>query len=62
MEKNKEIKKVGRPTVNEKTRDLVVRLYKEDEMTCSEIATACNISMSSVFRIMRKYKKGAVNG
>lgn len=47
-------KPTGRPRVNEATRELVVRLYAEDKMTCKDIAKACNISESSVFRIMRE--------
>jgi len=44
----------GRPPISEETKDLVVKLYREDEMTCEKIAKACRISLSSVFRIVRE--------
>lgn len=47
-------KQTGRPRLSEETRELVVKLYVENEMTCKDIAIACNISESSVFRIMRE--------
>ena len=47
-------KPTGRPPINDITKSLVVKLYNEDNMTCEEIAEACNISKSSVFRIIRK--------
>ena len=40
-------RKVGRPSINDETKKLVVRLYNENEMTCGEIAAACQRSMSS---------------
>lgn len=54
MEQIRKRKPTGRPKVNEGTRNLVIRLYNEDSMTCREIATACNISESSVYRIIRE--------
>lgn len=45
-------KPTGRPPINETTKALVRRLYDENEMTCKEIAMACNISARSVFRIL----------
>lgn len=50
----RERKPTGRPRINKATADLVVRLYNEDNMTCAEIAQACNISRASVFRIVRE--------
>lgn len=50
----KKRKPTGRPKINNETQDLVIRLYNEDSMTCDEIAKACNISRSSVFRIIRE--------
>lgn len=44
----------GRPQINEETKKLVARLYDEDEMTCAQIARACNIGEASVFRIMKE--------
>lgn len=48
----KKRKPTGRPSINENTKDLVVRLYNEDKMTCKQIADACNISLRSVYRII----------
>lgn len=50
-------KPTGRPPINEETKDLVVRLYNEDTMTCVQIAKACNISKASVFRIMNERRQ-----
>ena len=50
-------KPTGRPPINEETKDLVVRLYNEDTMTCVQIAKACNISKASVFRIMNERRR-----
>lgn len=47
-------RRVGRPSISDETKKLVVRLYNENEMTCGEIAAACQISMSSLFRILKK--------
>lgn len=47
-------KPTGRPPINEATKDLIVRLYNEDTMTCKQIAEACNISERSVYRIIRE--------
>ena len=44
----------GRPPINTETKTLVWRLYDEDKMTCEQIAKACNISVSSLYRIMRE--------
>lgn len=51
----------GRPPISKETKDLVVRLYNEDELTCVEIAKACNISKASVFRIMNE-RRAEANG
>ena len=58
----KERSKGGRPRINGQTRALVVRLYNEDELSCREIAQACNISKSSLHRIIREERRKAVNG
>lgn len=50
-------KRRGRPSINEETKDLVVRLYNEDTMTCMQIAKACNISKASVFRIINERRQ-----
>lgn len=47
-------RKVGRPRIDEKTRNLVVRLYNQDELTCDQIAKACGIGRTSVFRIINE--------
>lgn len=48
-------KPTGRPRINDATRALVVRLYNEDNnMTCKEIAKACQISESSMYQIIRE--------
>ena len=60
VEKKVEIRKrkpTGRPPINKETKDLVVRLYNEDTMTCVQIAKACNISKASVFRIMNERRQ-----
>lgn len=55
MEKVKRKRKpTGRPPINNMTKDLVVRLYNEDTMTCKQIAEACNISERSVSRIIKE--------
>mgnify|MGYP002707028565 CR=1 FL=1 len=50
-------KPTGRPPINPETKDLVVRLYNEDTMTCVQIAKACNISKASVFRILNERRQ-----
>lgn len=52
-------KMMGRPRISQQTRDLVIRLYKEDEMTCQDIATACNISIASLYSIVREWRNNA---
>lgn len=52
-------KPTGRPRINELTRDLVVRLYNEDTMTCKEIAQSVGISEASVFRIVNERRQVA---
>ena len=52
----------GRPPISEETRALVVRLYNEDELTCKEIARACQISKSSLHRIIREERRRNENG
>lgn len=47
-------KPTGRPAINDTSKDLVVRLYNEDTMTCKQIAEACNISERSVYRIIKE--------
>lgn len=54
-------KPTGRPRINELTRDLVVRLYNEDTMTCKEIAKSVGISEASVFRIVNE-RRQVTNG
>lgn len=56
----KKRKPTGRPPINEETKNLVVRLYNEDKMTCVEIAKACNIGKTSVFRIIKERRKLSV--
>lgn len=45
--------RTGRPRIKRATREAVIRLYNED-MLIKDIATACGISDSSVFRIVRE--------
>lgn len=54
-------KPTGRPRINDLTRDLVVRLYNEDTMTCKEIAKSVGISEASVFRIVNERRKEQAN-
>lgn len=54
-------KPTGRPRINDLTRDLVVRLYNEDTMTCKEIAKSVGISEASVFRIVNERRKKQTN-
>lgn len=44
----------GRPRISDETKTLVRKLYCEDNMTCKEIAKACNISEASLYRIMQE--------
>lgn len=53
-------RKVGRPRIDEKTRNLVVTLYNQDNLTCEQIAKACNIGRTSVFRIINE--RSVTNG
>ena len=55
-------RKVGRPAISETTKNLVVKLYNEDKLTCEEIAESCNISKSSLFRIINEKKGKKLNG
>lgn len=57
MEIVRKRKPTGRPPISEETKDLVVRLYNEDTMTCVQIAKACNISKASVFRIVNERRQ-----
>lgn len=58
----KKRKPTGRPPINEMTKQLVIRLYnEEDSMTCDEIAKACNISKTSLFRIINDERKRRAN-
>lgn len=54
VSKTLEKKRRGRPSINDETKNLVVRLYNEDKMTCEQIAKAVNIGRASVFRIMKE--------
>lgn len=47
-------KPTGRPPISKETKDLVVRLYNEDSMTCKQIAKSCNISERSIYRIINE--------
>lgn len=50
----------GRPPINSETKKLVIRLYREDYLV-KNIALACNISLSSVFNIVREYRMGVLD-
>lgn len=50
-------KMMGRPKIPQLTRDLVIRLYNEDEMSCKDIAIACNISIASLYSIIREWRQ-----
>lgn len=51
----KEVKRnpVGRPTISNEIKSLVVDLYLQD-MKCNDIAKACKISRASVFNIIKE--------
>ena len=49
-------KKKGRRT-NQATKDLVIKLYNEDELTCKEIANACNISERTLYTIVAEARR-----
>lgn len=49
--------RAGRPPIGAATRALVIRLYEEREMTCKEIADACQISERSLYRVVREGRK-----
>ena len=56
-------KRKGR-RLKQATKDLVIKLYNEDELTCKEIASACNISERSIYTIVaeaRKEQEGDTN-
>lgn len=46
-------KRTGRPPISEELKDLVVELYKTD-MKCGDIARKCNISKTSLFKIIKE--------
>ena len=46
-------KRTGRPPISEEVKDLVVELYKTD-MKCGDIARKCNISKTSLFKIIKE--------
>jgi helix-turn-helix domain of resolvase len=46
-------KRTGRPPISEELKDLVVELYKTD-MKCEDIARKCNISKTSLFKIVKE--------
>lgn len=50
-------KMMGRPRIPQQTRDLVIRLYNEDKMTCEDIAIACQISIASLYSIVREWRR-----
>lgn len=50
---------MGRPPINDETRKLVIELYNNSDMTCNQIAQACNISPASLYRIINKARKEA---
>lgn len=54
--------KGGRPPIREETKDIVVKLYNEDRLSCMQIARACNISKSSVFRIIAERRANEADG
>lgn len=49
-------KKKGR-RLKQATRDLVIKLYNENELTCKEIANACNISERSIYTIVAEARR-----
>lgn len=51
------VRKKGRPPISVDTKNKVLELYNEDEITCNEIAKECNISRASVFRIISELRK-----
>lgn len=50
-------RKKGRRGITEDIKNRVENLYNNDNLTCVEIAKVCNISESSVFRIMRERRQ-----
>jgi len=55
-------KRNGRPPIKESVKERVIELYNSDELTCPEIAKVCNISKSSVFRIVSERRAMLYNG
>lgn len=52
--------KNGRPKTSKVTEDLIVRLYNED-YPVADICTACKISRSTVYRVLRE-RRSEANG
>lgn len=48
--------RVGRPKIDEKLKDLVVKLYNEDE-PIDNIIDLCGISRRSIFNIIKERRK-----
>lgn len=53
--------KNGRPKTSVVTENLVVKLYNED-YPVADICTACKISRSTVYRILRERRQAEANG
>lgn len=53
----KNSRKKGRRGITEDIKNRVENLYNNDNLTCVEITKVCNISESSVFRIMRERRQ-----
>ena len=47
-------RKAGRKPIKKEVKDRVVKLYVANELTIDEICRACQVSKSSVFRILRE--------
>lgn len=48
----------GRPRIKDDIKQLAIKLYDEDHMTCKQIAKMCQISEASLYKLLRERRKG----
>lgn len=51
-------RRAGRRPIKQEVKERVVKLYAANELTIDEICRACEVSKSSVFRILRERRTG----
>lgn len=59
--RQKGVKCMGRPRISDVKKNLILRLYGEDNLTVKQIAEACGVSRASVFRILKEKERSAAD-